>query len=193
MAICDYCGSPIEFRYINGRPVPIHLSGGCTSGVGTPIKDFSGCRDSKESCCHGAQCPICGAEVFFIRHNGGSVWIDPPLGAPWCKHPCIDDSRESEGRDSLAVEYKIDYAPGESNSPPELLLGVVVFTDAAIEKNHTRARFETGELILKLDIKFNAGFLLGELCVLDIKAKIIWPINEPKYLFLVTALANEAP
>ena len=39
-------------------------------------------------------CPECGADVFFIRHNGGSVWIDPPLGPPWDKHPCFDKPYE---------------------------------------------------------------------------------------------------
>lgn len=28
MAICDYCGEEIEFRYIDGRIVPIHPDGG---------------------------------------------------------------------------------------------------------------------------------------------------------------------
>ena len=35
-------------------------------------------------------CPICGSDVYFLRHNGGSVWLDE-LGDPWPKHPCFDD------------------------------------------------------------------------------------------------------
>jgi hypothetical protein len=27
--------------------------------------------------------------VYFVRHNGGSVWFDS-LGWPWEKHPCFD-------------------------------------------------------------------------------------------------------
>jgi hypothetical protein len=27
--------------------------------------------------------------VYWVRHNGGSVWIDE-LGPPWPKHPCFD-------------------------------------------------------------------------------------------------------
>ena len=38
-----------------------------------------------------SRCPECGANVFFIRHNGGFVWIDPPLGPPWDKHGCFDE------------------------------------------------------------------------------------------------------
>lgn len=29
MATCRYCGGYITFRYIEGKRVPIHLSGGC--------------------------------------------------------------------------------------------------------------------------------------------------------------------
>jgi hypothetical protein len=193
MAICDYCGSPIEFRYIDGRCVPIHLSGGCTFGGTSPMVDFSGCRDSKESCCHETQCPICGSDVFFIRHNGGSVWLDPPLGPPWCKHPCFDDETQREGLRSLVAEYKVNFPLADNTSQNEVLLGVVVFTAVAEGKAYTKIRFEAGEFRLNLDIKYNAGFLLGELCVLDVKARRIWPISEPKYLFLVTAMEYETP
>jgi hypothetical protein len=36
------------------------------------------------------RCPKCGAYVYFVRHNGGNVWLDE-LGPPWPKHPCFDD------------------------------------------------------------------------------------------------------
>lgn len=39
-------------------------------------------------------CPECGESVFFIRHNGGCVWVDPPLGPPWPKHGCFDKPSE---------------------------------------------------------------------------------------------------
>jgi len=34
--------------------------------------------------------------VYFVRHNGGSVWFDE-LGPPWPKHGCFDEHRD-EGR-----------------------------------------------------------------------------------------------
>lgn len=38
-----------------------------------------------------ATCPICGASVFFWKNSAGSkVWFDA-LGAPWPKHPCLDN------------------------------------------------------------------------------------------------------
>ncbi len=35
-------------------------------------------------------CPICGEKVYFVRHNGGSVWFDE-LGGAWPKHGCFED------------------------------------------------------------------------------------------------------
>src|SRR5260370_692225 len=40
--------------------------------------------------CYETHCPICRASVFFVRHNGGSVWFDS-LGKPWPKHGCFFD------------------------------------------------------------------------------------------------------
>jgi hypothetical protein len=40
-------------------------------------------------------CPVCGEAVFFIRHNGESVWVDD-LGSPWPKHGCFDEPYESK-------------------------------------------------------------------------------------------------
>lgn len=34
-------------------------------------------------------CPKCGDAVYFVRHNGGSVWLDE-LGYPWPKHGCFE-------------------------------------------------------------------------------------------------------
>jgi hypothetical protein len=55
-------------------------------------------------------CPICGATVYFVRHNGGCVWLDS-LGWPWPKHPCFDDPNEvvflttKTELDKLKVDY----------------------------------------------------------------------------------------
>lgn len=37
---------------------------------------------------HKTNCPKCNEKVYFIRHNGGSVWVDS-LGWPWPKHQCF--------------------------------------------------------------------------------------------------------
>ncbi len=41
--------------------------------------------------CKPTVCKTCGAEIYFVRNNGGSVWLDE-LGWPWPKHPCFYDS-----------------------------------------------------------------------------------------------------
>ena len=40
-------------------------------------------------------CLKCGADVYFVRHNGGSVWFDE-LGPPWPVHPCFENDAGSE-------------------------------------------------------------------------------------------------
>lgn len=39
-------------------------------------------------------CPECGQKCYFVRHNGGSVWLDE-LGWPWPKHGCFDKPEEA--------------------------------------------------------------------------------------------------
>ena len=55
-----------------------------------------------------ADCPICGAEVFFHQNEFGSRVYFDELGPPWPKHPCTDQggetSRENAARGSAARE-----------------------------------------------------------------------------------------
>lgn len=39
-----------------------------------------------------ANCPECGAEVFFFQNEHGSRVFFDELGPPWPKHPCTDNS-----------------------------------------------------------------------------------------------------
>ncbi len=83
---CDKCGRPIHFRTINGRVVPIPATSRfCAECKTEHAYDFR----VEERGCWPARCPVCRESVFFIRHNGGSVWIDHPLGPPWYKHQCM--------------------------------------------------------------------------------------------------------
>lgn len=90
MPRCSECGCEISFRRIDGRIVPI----GCS------------CRRSKaETVVESGRswqttCPQCHSAVFFVQHNGGSVWFDE-LGPPWEKHPCFADGRGHEESDEL--------------------------------------------------------------------------------------------
>jgi hypothetical protein len=78
-------------------------SPGCTCGWGGeghsgrspggftthPLGCFSW-QHRDEDFCRPTKCPRCGASVFFVRHNGGSVWFDE-LGHPWPKHECFSE------------------------------------------------------------------------------------------------------
>lgn len=80
MSTCRKCGQEITFRHKNGHCVTLHLSGACNEHGDSPC-------DGEMTCY--TRCPRCSRMVYFVRHNGGSVWFDE-LGLPWPKHPCFD-------------------------------------------------------------------------------------------------------
>ena len=72
--ICQFCGGEIIFRVILGLITPIHLG----------EKECEGrrlYRRDQEGIAHLTKCPRCTASVYFLRHNGGSVWLES-LGCP---------------------------------------------------------------------------------------------------------------
>lgn len=118
---CAYCGGEIVFRYVDGRRTPIHVGGQfCEGGSGGERQPASAPKPSpkdpkQDGFCRPARCPECGESVFFLRHNGGSVWLDD-LGWPWPKHPCFD------GAVPAWYRYFVDQPPPASPS----VIGVVV-------------------------------------------------------------------
>lgn len=50
------------------------------------------CWIHSDDVCRPTACPRCKRDVYFVRHNGGSVWFDE-LGWPWSIHPCFADGR----------------------------------------------------------------------------------------------------
>lgn len=186
MSSCSRCGNPIEFRYIDGKCIPLHLHGECTGYRSVAVTDYAGQNSCNESVCFSTNCPQCGEKVHFIRHNGGSVWIDSPLGPPWFKHACFASSASSKGRRSLAQEFGGD--TGQLNTEG-LLLGVVKSTNVNFDRTHTKVLVECGEYEkLSLGIKNNAGYLLGKLCVIEEKSSLIWPIESSDYPFKILHL-----
>lgn len=85
---CPRCGSEVAIRWINGHRVPIR----CACNLG-PRR---AAQEDKTFCRH-LSCPHCHGAVFFVRHNGGSVWLDPPLGWPWPPHSCFVEDPASKG------------------------------------------------------------------------------------------------
>jgi len=186
MSTCSRCGNPIEFRYVNGRCVPLHLSGGCIGDGNSRVNDYSGYNFSENSTCFSTNCPKCGDEVFFIRHNGGSVWIDPPLGPPWYKHACFDAPSVSDSKPSLVSSYKIPINEAEEFSSSDLIIGIVKSTCVDSSETFTDTVLETGKSErIEIEIKNKAGFLLGRICIYDKKSGTIWSLEEPSYMFTV--------
>src|SRR5688500_6371215 len=103
MPTCYRCGNPIDFRVVDGQAIPFHIYGSCSSassswsGYGSFASSMSIAERPRlyrvptwsDDVCYPSRCPKCGGDVFFVRHNGGSVWLDPPLGWPWPKHACM--------------------------------------------------------------------------------------------------------
>lgn len=79
---CEFCGEQLIFRVIDGTTVPLHPRG--SQCVGKSLYR----TENLHRCCI-TDCPKCTRSVYFVRHNGGSVWLDD-LGWPWPKHGCFD-------------------------------------------------------------------------------------------------------
>src|SRR5690606_4719403 len=99
--------------------------------------------------------------VYFVRHNGGSVWLDPPLGPPWFKHACFESSTSPGAQASLAKDYAISY---QALQTEQLTIGVIKSTSVDLNKTCTQVLMETGQSeTIHLKIKNNAGYVLGKL------------------------------
>ena len=180
MATCDLCGEPIDFRDINGTCTKIHKSGRCKGA--SPVNNYRDFRISPDSCCYSTKCRECGQEVFFIRHNGGSVWIDHPLGPPWYKHSCFIDMNIKPQKECLLKEFKINVEGIDENEA----LVVVSMIDVSYSKKSTRAIFLNGNnedaYVL---LKGPAEILLGKLCIYNKTKNIIYSLEFSHYTFAV--------
>lgn len=86
MGLCWDCDQEITFITVKGIARPIHESGHCGEYRKTARP---------------AKCPECRQMVFFVEHNGGSVWFDE-LGPPWPKHGCFDSQTHDSGNTRVA-------------------------------------------------------------------------------------------
>ena len=193
MPICSRCGSEIEFRYIDGRCVPLHLyGGGCSGSARSEVYDYAGYSRSEESCCFLTKCPDCGGKVYFIRHNGGSVWIDPPLGPPWYKHPCMDTSYVAAKGVRSPVVPETDLSKFKQRDG--LLIGIVKEVEVSTSKLCSLVNIETGkDKSIVLLIKNNAGFLAGCLVLYDQREKSVSWVENDSYRFRVIARLKPRP
>jgi hypothetical protein len=111
--------------------------------------------------CHPTSCPICGAEVFFVRHNGGSVWFDE-LGPPWPKHACFDDEYSASRLRTTLRE--------ESRETPNPVFGVVIETEVKEPGKNGRivVRCSDGTILDEtFDTDLNLTHFVGALVVIE--------------------------
>ena len=170
----------------------MHVEGGgwsCSGGSGGI--SYSGYSRSDESCCFLTNCPECDGEVYFIRHNGGSVWIDPPLGWPWYKHPCMDTSYASptQLRSTLVSGAKLDLC----KSQPELVMGIVREAEVSLSKRCSLINIEiAADQNLILLMKNSAGFLVGRLVIYEpTKQSVSWFENKTYTFRVVTRMLRQ--
>jgi len=114
--------------------------GGDTGGWGVLPPPPARWQHRDDDFCHPTSCPRCGAPVYFVRHNGGSVWLDE-LGYPWPKHPCFDDT---------AVGLPLGEVPDKLVAY-EVLFGVVA--EAEVDGDTTRLRVNCSD-----NTQFNRRF-----------------------------------
>ncbi|TLM67384.1 MAG: hypothetical protein FDZ69_04630 [Deltaproteobacteria bacterium] len=130
--------------------------------------------------CAPSKCPICGEDVFFIRHNGGSVWVDD-LGWPWPRHGCFD-SYQSRGAFTPAVVSAI---PAHQILDPEL--GLVVRASQASGESFAQllVRHSNGEY-LRMIVENGYADLAGEIiCFSREKKQVVLLFNEKKVFDII--------
>jgi len=95
-----------------------------------------------ENFCRETKCPICGAApVYFVRHNGGSVWFDD-LGKPWPKHGCFARESVKDDRHEALLQRS-------AISSQALAFGIVLETEAIVrgEEWRIKVRCSDGSLV----------------------------------------------
>lgn len=185
MSLCNKCGQPIEFRFIDGRRIPFHIDGGCSDQHYEPNRIAA--RHNPESECRKTNCPVCGADVYFIRHNGGSVWIDPPLGPPWERHPCMEDNTQG------GVAFDIDDGlAGRLGALNDLITGVVKSARVSMDRKQTILEIAVGmEEPLMVLVRGSANWFVGNLVIVEPDKLHIYRPSESKiYFFILSVLAG---
>lgn len=75
------------FRRINGRVVPLQVD---TIQKDSKVGLIRELKSNKPSSVGKTNCPICDESVYFLRANGGCLWVEE-LGYPWEKHSCMSN------------------------------------------------------------------------------------------------------
>ena len=175
---------PVEFVTIDGRAIPLRLYCSCRSKNGATEGRTVRSADSQ---CIKTNCAQCGAAVFFIRHNGGSVFIDPPLGPPWYRHPCMPKKQLGNGG---AQDQDTTYI---SPVARELLIKVrglitgVVVQGEVLPGQHgamlTIAVAQSEPLVLLM--RSPSTYFLGKMVILRPAKRLLYSAENPTDVFVV--------
>src|SRR5262249_36556132 len=131
-----------------------------------------------EDFCRPTKCPRCAASVFFVRHNGGSVWFDQ-LGRPWPKHECFDEDRYGIQLRRLLTS-------------PNQVFGVIIETETTRpgEGGRMMVRCCDGTLINEeFDTSANVSLLVGRLVVVirgeqsELSLRFVNPAQPRKFAY----------
>ena len=110
-------------------------------------------------------CPICKEDVYFIRHNGGSVYVDD-LGWPWPKHGCFDNS-------STTVKWYDNFYQ-ISRVKDEALTGIIQEISSEIGILLLSIDFgNIGKAKVKIEKTLLADSIIGLLVLINFKKKEI--------------------
>lgn len=144
---------------------------GRNSGGYIGINKEGSCSPQSYSQCQISTCPKCGEDIFFIRHNGGAVWLDPPLCPPWFKHSCFDQrSLSNKQQPKLLISF-----PSSENHK----IGVV---SKASHKGDIQFITNNNHTIT-ISVSGNPNELEGELCFYDDLLNTIWASKRPKRVY----------
>lgn len=124
----------------------------------------------RDSFCHPTRCPRCGAAVYFVRHNGGCVWLDE-LGWPWPKHACFDERREARWSSVLRSSLlRVSPVSAEGTGRPKSYVGIVVdsveFTGQDPRIIALTLEFEMRDRVVVVIPAEGHRFFLGEIVVI---------------------------
>ena len=155
-------------------------------------RDLSTPRAQFDDICRPTNCPKCSSPVFFIRHNGGSIWVDS-LGWPWPKHSCFDDG---------AVPSWFSYFKKQSFSVSAenvILFGLVIKAEWLREDHRGPTRIvlavdggTNGRACLATTGTNTADYLLGRIVIVDVKNKrLVTSNHEVRSILRVYVSADE--
>src|SRR5881296_3639331 len=148
---CVNCGGDIIFRWMGFGPVPIHLSGSCSSGSSgvhtmissAPRREWT-IASRTRPLTYRTRCWWCDEPVFFHTNGYGDCVLFDDLGWPWPIHSCWAEHVAAE-RVAAIVKVEVDldaigfdgrfYRPREQTVQPGRP-GKQVSVDGYVADNH---------------------------------------------------------